>query len=122
MARKLSLLCLAFACLLLWGIGNEVQSQEKRKGTISGEIKSKKDTPNKKNVIIEVLAAGEEKARPYRVQYDPKVKGPIPEVLKAVKASNVGDRVQFDWIDTGEGLAITKFEVLKKKSGKKDKK
>jgi hypothetical protein len=39
-----------------------------------------------------------------------------------VKAANVGDRVQFDWLDTGEGLAITKFEVLKKKSGKKEKK
>jgi hypothetical protein len=121
MSRKINLVCIAFACLLVWGISNEAQSQEKRKGTISGEIKSKKDTPNKKNVIIEVLAAGEEKARPYRVQYDPKVKGPMPEVLKAVKASNVGDRVQFDWIDTGEGLAITKFEVLKK-SGKKEKK
>ena len=122
MSRKFSLICLAFACLLLWGISNEAQSQEKRKGTISGEIKTKKDTPNKKNVVIEVLAAGEEKARPYRVQYDPKVKGPIPEILKAVKASNVGDRVQLEWIDTGEGLAITKFEVLKKKSGKKEKK
>ena len=61
MSRKFSLICLALACLLLWGIGSEAQSQEKRKGTIGGEIKTKKDTPNKKNVVIEVLAAGEEK-------------------------------------------------------------
>jgi hypothetical protein len=39
----------------------------------------------------------------------------MPEVLKAVRAANVGDRVQLDWIDTGEGPAITQLEVLKKK-------
>jgi hypothetical protein len=47
------------------------------------------------------------------------VKGPMPEVLKKVRAAKVGDRVQLEWIDTGEGLAITAFQVLKK-AGKKD--
>jgi hypothetical protein len=119
----MSILFLASACLMMWALGSDspAQEKEKRKGTVTGEIKGKKATPNKKNVIIDVLAAGEEKARPYRVQYDPKVKGPIPAVLKAVEAASVGDRVQLDWIDTGEGLAITKFEVLKKKSGDKEK-
>jgi hypothetical protein len=56
--------------------------------------------------------------RSYRVQYDPKAKGPIPSVLEAVRAAKVGDRVQLEWIDTGEGLAITAFEVLKKADNK----
>jgi hypothetical protein len=90
---------------------------EKRSGTITGEIKSKKDQGN--NVLIEVLAPGEEKARPYFVQYDQKVKGPIPEILKAVRGAAVGDRVVFDWEATGHGPAIVKFEVLKKGTEKK---
>jgi hypothetical protein len=90
------------------------QEQKKRTGKVTGELKSQKATPNGKNTIIEVLAPGEEKARSYRVQYDPKAKGPIPKVLDAVRAAKVGDRVQLEWIDTGEGLAITAFEVLKK--------
>src|SRR4051794_31410603 len=40
---------------------------EPRKGTIAGEIKSKKEQNN--NVTIEVLAPGEEKPRAYFVQY-----------------------------------------------------
>ena len=104
----------AAVVVALCGVNETAVGQEKRTGTISGEIKSKKDSPNGKNVIIEVLAAGEEKARAYRVQYDPNAKGPLPEVLKAVREAGVGDRVEFDWIDTGEGLAIKKFQVLKK--------
>ena len=115
---------LAAALLLVCGFSEAAQDKKKRTGTVNGEIKSSKPTPNGKNTIVEVLAAGEEKARPYRVQYDPKVKGPIEEVLKAVRAAKVGDRVQMEWIDTGEGLAITSFQVLKKagddKKGKKD--
>ena len=90
------------------------QDKKKRTGMLTGELKSQKPTPNGKNTMIEVLAPGEEKARSYRVQYDPKVKGPMPEVLKKVRAAKVGDRVQLEWIDTGEGLAITAFQVLKK--------
>jgi hypothetical protein len=111
MLRKLLIATLVVGATAFSGTGD---AQEKRSGTIIGEIKSKKDTPNGKNVIIEVLAPGEEKARPYRVQFDPKVKGPIATVLKAVREAKVGERVRFDWVDTGEGLAIKTFEVLKK--------
>ena len=94
------------------GEGTDAPAKETRSGTISGEIKSKKEQNN--NIVIEVLAPGEEKARSYFVQYDPKIKGPIPEILKAVRAAKVGDKVVFDWEATGHGPAIVKFEVLKK--------
>ena len=111
-------LALAAGVVAMSECGGSAWGQERRSGTVTGEVKSKKDTPNGKNVVVEVLAAGEEKPRPYRVQYDPTVKGPIPDVLKAVRAAAVGDTVEFDWVDTGEGLAIKKFQVLKK-GGKK---
>ncbi len=95
------------------------QEKKKRTGTLTGEVKSSKVSKNGKNQIVEVLAVGEEKERTYRVQYDPKVKGPIPAVLEAVKSAKVGDRCRLDWIDTGEGLAITAFQVLKKKNSDK---
>lgn len=97
--------------------GGKDEPKEKRSGTIAGEIKAKKEQNN--NVTIEVLAPGEEKARAYFVQWDPKIKGPIPEVLKAVKAANVGDKVIFDWEATNHGPAIVKFEVRKKPEEKK---
>lgn len=122
MIRTILVAALFTGLLVLCGRYDTVQSQEKRTGSVTGEIKTKKDTPNGKNVIIEVQATGEEKARPYRVQYDPKAKAPLADVLSAVRASKVGDKVQMDWIDTGEGLAIKKFEVIKKASDKeKDK-
>lgn len=93
------------------------KKDEKRSGTIAGEIKSKKEQGN--NVVIEVLAPGEEKPRSYFVNFDPKLKAPIPEVLKTVKAANVGDKVVFDWEATGHGPAIVKFEVVKKPGGEK---
>jgi hypothetical protein len=108
-------LSLTVALVVLISGDQTVRSQEKRTGSVTGEIKTKKNSPNGKNVIVEVLASGEEKARPYRVQYDQAAKGPIPDVLAAVKKAEVGDKVQLDWIDTGEGLAIKKFEVIKKK-------
>jgi hypothetical protein len=92
-------------------------AKEPRTGTISGEIKAMKEEG--KNVVIEVLAPGEEKARSYFVQYDAKIKGPIPELLKLVKAAKVGDRVAFDWEATNHGPAIVKFSVLKKPEQKK---
>lgn len=121
--RPFVVLSFAFTLLVVCGLGEAAQDKDKKKrtGTVSGELKSRKDSPNGKNVILEIQAAGEEKARTYRVQYDPKVKGPIPEVLEAAKAAKIGERVQADWIDTGEGLAITSFQVLKKKDAGKDK-
>jgi hypothetical protein len=100
------------------GDGHDAPAPEKRSGTISGVIKAKKEQG--KNVVIEVLAPGEEKPRPYFVQHDPKIKGPMPEVLKAVRAAKVGDRVVFDWEATGHGPAMVKFEVFKKGDKKKD--
>ena len=113
--RLVQAVIMAALVLALVAAGEGAAQEKKRSGTLTGEIKSQKKTPNGKNVVIEVLASGEEKARSYRVQYDPKVKGPIPAVLDAVQAAKVGDRVQLEWVDTGEGLAIKSFEVLKKK-------
>jgi hypothetical protein len=110
---------IAATILAFTGVGTEVLAQEPRSGTITGELKSKKDTEDKKNTTIEVLAPGEEKARSYFVQYDQKVKGPLPDVLKAVRAATVGDKVEFGWVATGHGPAITKFQVLKKTDGEK---
>jgi hypothetical protein len=92
--------------------GKDVPKDEKRSGTIAGEVKGTK--PQGKNVVIEVLAPGEEKARSYFVQFDPKIKGPIPEVLSAVRAAKVGDQVILDWEATGHGPAIVKFEIRRK--------
>lgn len=89
----------------------------KRTGTIDGEVKSTKEQG--KNIVIEVLAPGEEKPRSYFVQFDPKLKAPMPEVLKAVRGAKVGDRVVFDWEATNHGPAIVKFEILKKAGGDK---
>jgi hypothetical protein len=94
------------------GRGKDAAKDKQRSGTIAGEIKAKK--AQGKNVVIEVLAPGEEKARSYFVQFDPKINAPIPEVLKAVRAASVGDRVLFDWEATNHGPAIVKFEVQKK--------
>lgn len=96
MFRGLVVLNLAFAVFVFVGAEGVAQEKKKRSGTLVGEIKSTKPTPNGKNTIIEVLAPGEEKARLYRVQYDPKVKGPMPKVLEAVRAAKVGARVQFE--------------------------
>lgn len=101
------------ALFVLFGVA-DAQEKKKRTGKLIGEVQSLQPTPNKKNVQIEVLAAGEEKARSYRVMYDPKVKGPNAKVLERVRSAKQGDRVQLEWVDTGEGLAITAFEVLKK--------
>ena len=97
---------------------DEPPAKEKRTGTIAGVIQSMEEKNN--NVTITVLAPGEEKARSYFVQFDPKIKGPIPEVLKAVKAAKVGDKVAFDWEATNHGPAIVKCDVLKKSEPKKN--
>jgi hypothetical protein len=96
---------------------DDTPAKEARTGSISGVIQSAEEKNN--NVTIAVLAPGEEKARSYFVQYDAKIKGPMPEVLKLVKAAKVGDKVAFDWEATNHGPAIVKFEVLKKPEPKK---
>jgi hypothetical protein len=117
-----SFLTLALALCVFTDAGAQDKDKKKRTGTVTGEIKSSKTSPNGKNQIIEVLGAGEEKERAYRVAFDPKVGGPIADVLAKVKAAKVGDRVRLEWVE-GEGYNITAFEVLKKsKDGdKKDK-
>lgn len=104
---------LTATCLLVGGLANAAQ-EPKPSGTIIGEVKAQKDTPDGKNTMIDVLAPGEEKARRYHVLYDPKIKGPIASVLTAVRAAKVGDRVEFDWVQTGHGPAIKTFKVVKK--------
>ena len=98
------------------------KADEPKSGRIIGELKSQTDTQDKKNTIIEVLAPGEEKPRKYYVLYDPEIKGPIASVLKEVRAAKVGDRVDFDWVQTGHGPAIKSFRVLKKATSGNDKK
>jgi len=66
---------LVLTLLVAYSYSAGAQEQKKRTGKFNGEIKSTKPSPNGKNAIIEVLAPGEEKARSYRVQYDPKAKG-----------------------------------------------
>ncbi len=119
MIPKFVVMSFVIALLALIGFADAAQDKDKKKrtGTVTGELKSRKDALNKINVLIEVLAAGEEKARTYRVAYDPKVKGPIPDVLKAVKEAMIGDRVTLDWVE-GEGFSITAFQVLKKSDKK----
>jgi hypothetical protein len=94
-------------------------AQEPKSGKIIGEIKTQKDTKDGKNTVIDVLAPGEEKARAYFVQWDAKVMAPMPDVLKAVRAAKVGDRVELEWVGTNHGPAITAFKVLKKGDDKK---
>ena len=91
------------------------QEPKKTGGAIVGTLKARTDTKDGKNSNIEVLAPGEEKARSYFVNYDPKIKGPLPEVLKAVRAATIGDRVEFDWIQTNHGPALTSFKVVREK-------
>src|SRR5262245_20094410 len=69
----------AAALFVLCGAGIEASGQEPRSGTVTGEVKAKKDSKDGKNTVIEVLAPGEEKSRSYHVQYDEKIKGPLPE-------------------------------------------
>lgn len=117
MIGKLIRMSLVVALFAAWCLGTQAQAQARKTGSTTGEIKSSKKSPNGVNQIVEVLAPGEEKARPYRVMYDPEIKAPKRDVLAAVREAKVGDQVKFDWVDTGEGLAITKFEVVKKAGG-----
>ena len=113
MLHKIVGLSLLFALSTVFGVS--FAAQEHKKGArIIGELKSMKDTKDGKNTNIEVLAPGEVKARRYFVQYDPKIKAPIPDVLKAVRAAKVGDTVELEWVPTNHGPAIISFRALKK--------
>jgi hypothetical protein len=114
MFAKLVGMTFVFALLTVCGLAAAQES--KTSGKIVGEVKSLKNSKDGKNTNIEVLAPGEEKARSYFVNYDPKIKGPIPAVLSAVRHAKVGERVELDWISTNHGPAITAFKVLKKDS------
>ena len=109
MFRNTFCVCIIFALAAI-----TLSAQEPKTGKIIGEIKAAKDSKDGKNTIIDVLAPGEEKARAYLVQFDPKIKGPMPAVLTAVREAKVGDRVELEWVGTNHGPAITPFKVLKK--------
>ena len=103
---------MAFTLLVVIGTSNA--QEPKKSGTVIGEVKGQKDSKDGKNTFIDILAPGEEKARSYHVSFDPKIKGPVPTILAAVRAAKVGERVELDWIGTNHGPAITAFRVLKK--------
>jgi len=112
----LRLVGMAMTGALLCALSAIAQDSKPASGKIFGVIKAQKDSKDGKNTIIDVLAPGEEKARAYFVNWDPKAMAPIESVLKAVRAAKVGDRVQFEWTQTNHGPAITSFQVLKKES------
>jgi hypothetical protein len=108
--------CFAFICVCLCAASDA--QEKKRSGTVVGALKSQKDINNGKNTQIEVLAPGEEKARAYFFNFDPKLNPPIPTVLKAVRAAKVGDVVELEWVDTNHGPAIQSFKLFKKSAEK----
>ena len=118
MFTKLTGVALLMTALLLGALADAAQ-EKKREGAIIGVLKAQKDTKDGKNTFIDVLAPGEEKARPYHVLYDPKIKGPIQSVLTAVRAAKIGDMVELEWVDTNHGPAMKSFRVLKKAAADK---
>lgn len=80
-------------------------------GTVVGKLKSKVDTADGKNTNIEVKAPGEEKPRKYFVNFDPKLRKPLPKVLHDVRSASIGDAVELEWVKTGHGPAIISFMV-----------
>ena len=121
MSQRLAVPFFAFVCLVFTAYSEAAQEQKKRGGIVIGAVKSQKDINEGKNTQIEVLAPGEEKARSYFVNHDPKIKGPPPAVLKAVRAAKIGDIVELEWVDTNHGPAIQSFKLFKK-ADDKDKK
>jgi len=118
MLAKMVGMILVFGLLAVSGLS--FAQEPTKSGKIIGEVKSQKNSKDGKNTSIEVLAPGEEKARSYHVNYDPKIKGPIPSVLSALRHAKVGERVELEWIGTNHGPAITAFRVLKTGSDSKD--
>ena len=114
MFAKTITMSFVITCFVLCGLSSAGQEEKKKGGTVIGTLQSEKKTKDGHNSMIDVLAPGEEKARTYFVNYDPKIKGPIPSVLKAVREAKIGDRVELEWVGTNHGPAITAFRVLKK--------
>lgn len=114
MLNKLLDVCVVFA-LVASGDAAGAELKKLRTGTTVGELKSVSPAKNKRDVEIEVLAPGEERARRYTIGAHKK------ELLAAVKAAAAGDRVEVDWFDTVEGLCVDKFQVLKKAKTEQDK-
>jgi hypothetical protein len=114
MFSRIVLTSLVVVWMVVLGFPAAAQEDKPKTGTIIGKLKSKKDTADGKNTVLEVLAPGEVKARKYHVMYDPKAKAPIQSVLAAVRAAKVGDRVEFEWVQTGHGPMIKAFKVLRK--------
>ena len=121
MHQRFAIACLALTCLVFCAF-TDAQEPKRRGGTVVGKLEARKDSKDGKNSFIDVLAPGEEKPRVYFVNHDPKLKGPIPTVLSAVRAAKIGDVVEFDWVDTNHGPAIESFRLFKKKDDVKDKK
>lgn len=113
MLRSVVGIGVAIAIVATSGIGT-AQLQKGRTGTVIGDLKSVSPAKNKRDTLVEVLAPGEEKARTYTVGAQK------TDLLKAVAAATVGDRVEIDWFDTNEGLCIAKFQVLRKQEKDKD--
>src|SRR5207249_3861471 len=86
-SRIVGLSLMVMGVAMLAGSLPAADDEKPKSGTIVGQLKSQTNTPEGKNTIIEVLAPGEEKARKYFVQFDPKIKGPIESVLKDVRAA-----------------------------------
>jgi len=123
MVWKAAVFVLVFTLVIAWGPSRwaaQENAKKRRTGTVIGELKSRKETNKGKNVILEILAAGEERARAYAVLYDPKTKGPNAEVLATLNTAKIGDRVKCDWayLDEG-GPVVMGLQVFRKTDAKK---
>jgi hypothetical protein len=114
---RIVVLALSIACPAACGSARAGKGDKKEAGRIIGELKSQKNTSDGNNTAIEVLAPGETKARRYHVLYDPKIKGPIPSVLSAVRAARIGDVVELELVGSSHGPMIKTFKVFKRGAG-----
>jgi len=124
MIRTSTILLIAFSHSILF-VPRPAMAQDggekERTGTTTGELKSRINAKTGKSVVLEILAAGEERPRRYLVSFnpkDPKAEAPFKEVLAAVNTAKVGDRVKIAWVHGPKGseggFFVTAFEVLKK--------
>jgi hypothetical protein len=90
----------------------QAQLKKLKTGVVAGEVRAIQTARNKRDMELELLAPGEEKARKYTVGAHQKV------LLETLKFLQVGDRVEIDWFDTVEGLCVEKLRLLKKTPGK----
>lgn len=128
MTRMFVVAVFAIACGFVESNAQD-QDKKERTGTVVGQLKSRMPSKDGRSAIIELLGDGEVRTRVYLVAYnpkDPKAKGPFTELLAAVNAAKIGDRVQCTWANSPKGseggFFVTAFEVLKKTDDKKDRK